>query len=187
MQSNKQADAIPLLWSRMKLGDLEAFHLLYDEYVDALYEFGIQYTRDKDHVKDCIHDLFLDIYKYRKKLADVDNVKYYLFTSLKRKINKKFTSKLTLFSSDDKKNEISSIDHSIEDEIIQFEDSAEINAKLSQALTSLSKKQRKGISLKFDEKKSYEEIAAILGISIESVRTLIYRAMKKLRSEIEIK
>lgn len=187
MPSNKSVDNISQLWSRIKLGDVEAFHLLYDEYVDALYEFGIQYTRDKDYVKDCIHDLFLDIYKYRKKLADVDNVKYYLFKSLKRKINKKFTSKLTLFSTDDRKHEITSVDSSIEESIIENEDSAEINAKLSYALTSLSQKQRKGISLKFDEKKSYEEIAGILGISIESVRTLIYRAMKKLRNEIEVK
>lgn len=101
MQSVKTKDTT--LWTKVKLGDLDAFNQLYDKYIDALYEFGIQYTNDTDYVKDCIHDLFLDIYKYRKKLSDVDNVKYYLFKSLKRKINRKFKSKLTLFSTEEKK------------------------------------------------------------------------------------
>ncbi|MCK8520799.1 sigma-70 family RNA polymerase sigma factor [Aquimarina sp. D1M17] len=184
MQSVKNVDAI--LWAKIKLGDLDAFNQLYDKYIDPLYSFGIQYTTDKDYVMDCIHDLFLDIYKYRKKLSDVDNVKFYLFKSLKRKINRKFKSKLKFFSTEEKKNEIRSTHSSVEESIIQIESSREISAKLSNALTSLSNKQRRGLSLKFDEKKSYEEIAAILGISIESVRTLIYRAVKKLRSEIEV-
>ncbi|WP_103866488.1 RNA polymerase sigma factor [Aquimarina sp. I32.4] len=184
MQPVKTVDSI--LWTKVKLGDLNAFNQLYEKYIDALYEFGIQQTNDTDYVKDCIHDLFLDIYKYRKKLSDVNNVKYYLFKSLKRKINKKFKSKLTLFSAEEKKNEIKSTYKSAEETIIQSENSSEIKKKLSVALTSLSSKQRKGISLKFDEKKSYEEISVIMGISIESVRTLIYRAVKKLRNEIEV-
>ncbi|GGX33052.1 RNA polymerase sigma factor [Aquimarina muelleri] len=185
MQSVKTIDSI--LWAKIKLGDLDAYNQLYDRYVNSLYDFGIQQTNDKDYVKDCIHDLFLDIYKYRKKLSDVDNVNYYLLTSLKRKINRKFKSKIELFSTEEKKNEIKSEYSSIEDSIIQSEKSSEINNKLSEALTSLSTKQRKGLFLKFDEKKSYEEISIILGISIESVRTLIYRAVKKLRSEIQVK
>ncbi|SHI58132.1 RNA polymerase sigma factor [Aquimarina spongiae] len=184
MQVVTNVDAI--LWSKVKQGDLEAFNSLYDKYIDTLYAFGTQHTNDKDHVMDCIHDLFVDIYKYRKKLSDVDNVKFYLFKSLKRKINKKFKSKIKLFSADENRKEIVSMNSSVEESIIQSEKSAEISAKLSLALTSLSSRQREGLSLKFDEKKSYEEIAAILGISIESVRTLIYRAVKKLRSEIEV-
>ncbi|TPN83517.1 RNA polymerase sigma factor [Aquimarina algicola] len=185
MQSVKSIDS--LLWVKIKLGDLNAFNELYDRYIDQLYEFGIQHTSDKDYVMDCIHDLFLDIYKYRKKLSNADNVKFYLFKSLKRKINRKYKSKIKLYDFDDKQDEIKSSYASAEESIIQTEKSTEINTKLSCALQSLSSKQRKGISLKFDEKKSYEEIAAILGISIESVRTLIYRAVKKLRSEIEMK
>ncbi|GAA3516495.1 sigma-70 family RNA polymerase sigma factor [Aquimarina addita] len=185
MQSKTSTDSI--LWKKVKLGDLEAFNSLYDQYVDILYSFGIQYTTDTNYVKDCIHDLFLDIYKYRKKLSDVDNVKFYLFKSLKRKVNKKYKSKLTLFSSNDKTDKLASVCQSIEESMIQDENSSEIATKVSAAFTCLSKKQRRGVSLKFYEERSYEEIAVILGISIESVRTLIYRAVKKMRNEIEVK
>lgn len=185
MQSKTSTDSI--LWKKVKLGDLDAFNLLYDQYIDILYSFGIQYTTDTNYVKDCIHDLFLDIYKYRKKLSDVDNVKFYLFKSLKRKINKKYKSKLILFASDERKEEIASLSQSIEESIIQEENSSEVATKVSAAFTCLSKKQRRGVSLKFYEEKSYEEIAVILGISIESVRTLIYRAVKKMRNQIETK
>ncbi|WP_025741658.1 RNA polymerase sigma factor [Aquimarina pacifica] len=185
MQPLKSVDSI--LWTKLKLGDLDSFNELYDKYIDDLFLFGRQYTQDTGYIKDCIHDLFLDIYKYRKKLSDVDNVKYYLFTSLKRKINKKYKSKIKLFSSEDKKDDIVSVYQSAEDAIIEKENFSEITTKLSDALTSLSNRQRRGVLLKFNEEKSYEEIASILGISIESVRTLIYRAMKKMRNEIEVK
>jgi len=174
------------LWIKIKLGDTEAFNELYDRYIDPLYRYGIQSTKDKHYVMDCIHDLFLDIYKYRKNLSEVENVKYYLFTSLKRKIGKKFKTKIKLHSTEDRKTEIVSTQSSVEERIVQSEHKLEINSKLSVALTGLSNKQREGLTLKFEEKKSYEEISGIMGISIESVRTLIYRAVKKLRSEIEL-
>ena len=44
------------------------------------------YSRDRELVKDCIHDLIFDLYKYRKNLAENDNIRNYLFKSLKRKV-----------------------------------------------------------------------------------------------------
>ena len=185
MQSTKPVDYG--LWNKLKSGDLEAFDKIYDIYIDDLYLIGIQYTQDKDYVQDCIHDMFLDLYKYRKKLSDVTNVKYYLITCLKRKINKKYKSQIKLFSETDKKKPVLSVFESIEDVIIEQEQSIETSSKLNKALTTLTKRQRKGVLMKFNEERSYEEISDIMGISIESVRTLIYRAMKKMRSELEIK
>lgn len=183
MQAKLSVDAI--LWRKTKSGDLDAFNKIYDHHVDALYDYGIQFTNDRDHVKDCIHDVFLDIYKYRKKLADVDNVKFYLFASLKRRIHKKIKSKEPLLSSYHNGDVIPLSSASIEETIIQSERYMENTTRLSSALTNLSQRQRRGVHLKFDEEKSYEEIATILNISIESVRTLIYRAIKKMRNQIE--
>ena len=59
---------------------------------------------------------------------------------------------------------------------------SEKQEKLSVVLEKLTKKQKTGIFLRFNQEKSYEEISEIMGISIPTARTLIYRALKVLRS-----
>jgi len=54
-------------------------------------------------------------------------------------------------------------------------------------MKSLSNRQREGLSLKFEHNCSYAEIAEIMGVTIESARTIIYRALKELRKCFEHK
>jgi len=172
--------------TKVKLGDSNALNQLYDQYVDLLYEYGVKYTKDEECVKDCIHDLFLNLFKYRKNLSNVSNVQSYLFVSLKRNIVQKLRLVEKNISIETQKNEIKSNLESVEDFIINSEKLTAKQNRLSKALASLTSKQQKTLSLKFTEERTYEEIAAILDISIESVRTLIYRSLKKLRNEIKV-
>ena len=70
---------------------------------------------------------------------------------------------------------------SLEDSLIAAETEAENHSALSEALKTLSNRQREGLSLKFEHDRSYHEIAEIMNISVESARTIIYRALKELR------
>lgn len=174
------------IWRQIKQGDSVALGQLYDRYIDILFSFGIQQSNDRAYVMDCIHDLFLDLYKYRKKIADTDNVKSYLFTSLKRKINKKYRRRPIPISVaepnfDTNMHRRHTISH--EAAIIEMEQVAERNLRLANAMTTLTKKQQKGLFLRFNQAKPYEEIADILEISIDSARTTVYRAIKALREQ----
>ena len=171
-------------WGDIKKGDTTALGNLYDMYIDSLFSYGIQHSQNKEYVMDCIHDLFLELYKYRGKLADTDNVKYYLFASLKRKINKKYRQKIITISNEDMlfdKSIQKRYTASIESEIIENEQVVERNLKLASAMAKLTKKQKKGLFLRFNQGQPYEEIAEIMGVSIDSARTTIYRALMVLR------
>ncbi len=48
-------------------------------------------------------------------------------------------------------------------------------------------KQREAIQYKYIMELSYEEVASLMQISIESARTNIYRALKALREKIDVK
>ena len=80
------------LWSQIKKGDPHAYHKLYDRYADVLFSFGIQYTNDEALVQDAIHDVFVELYRYRKTIADEVIIKSYLFRSLQNDIFKKLKS-----------------------------------------------------------------------------------------------
>ncbi len=175
-----------MTWNKIKDGDLTALGSLYDTYIDRLYQYGAQMCTDKDHVKDSIHDVFVNLYKYRHNLSDTDNIEYYLLRSLKNTINKKYNSKVRSINDLDLQKTLfvdSSI-NSVEDEIISGELLSELNHKLRNALDLLTERQRMCIQLKFDEGKSYDEIAELMNVSVETSRTLIYRGMKVLRSAL---
>ena len=175
------------LWNQFKVGNDKAFYLLYDEYADNLYRYGSHFSKDKEFIKDCIHDLFLDLYKYRKKLSETNNVQFYLFRSLRRIIHKEqirtisFVNKERIYTPEE--NPV----FSHEDYLIAAETKAEEYEVLNSAMKKLTGRQREALSLKFEHGHSYAEISEIMGISVESSRSIIYLALKELRKCIENK
>jgi len=173
------------LWKNFKEGNDDSFYKLYDEYSDMLYCYGMHFSKDKESIKDCIHDLFIDLYKYRDKLSLTDNIQFYLVRSLRRKIHQARIKSISLIyesviiSPEDKQ------EPTFEDKIIDSEIEDENNCLLRKALNTLTDRQREALSLKFEQNLTYPEIAEMLEISVESVRTSIYRALKILRKSIE--
>ena len=174
-----------VLWTKLKDGEVHAMGDLYDIYVDELFAYGMQFSKDKSHVMDAIHDLFLNLYKYRKTLALTDNVSFYLFRSLKNNILKveiRNRSFIPFLHNQEEK----SGDSSIEDHICAEEFENQKTYKLAKAITKLSKKQRKALFLRFTEERSYEDVAVIMNVSVQTSRTIIYRAIKSLRKQLFI-
>lgn len=173
-----------LLWKRIKAGETKAFNELYQLYADILFSFGMIYSKDRELVKDCIHDLFFDLFKYRKNLADNDHIRNYLFKSLKRKIQTPKTGKLTLVYTEviQEENEQKVATWTNEDVEIQEENIE----KIKKVIAKLSDHQQEVLNMRFQVGLSYQEIAKILDISVESVRTLVYRAVKTIREELNV-
>lgn len=181
MNQNKDKDLI--LWDNLKDGDVNALGDLYDMYVDDLFHYGLQFSDDRGRIMDCIHDLFLNLYKYRKKLANTDNIKYYLLRCLKNQILKHPKNKI-IFLDDDLSFNVQTA--SFEDKIIINEFYNEQVIKLSNAINLLSKTQKKGLFLRYTQEYTYEEIANIMKVSVQTSRTIVYRAIKVLRKNLTL-
>tara|TARA_R110000751_G_scaffold39894_1_gene94990 strand:+ start:381 stop:965 length:585 start_codon:yes stop_codon:yes gene_type:complete len=182
LKSKKDIDL--LLWAKLKDGNIEALGKLYDLYIDDLFSYGIQFSYNKTEVMDSIHDVFLNLYKYRNNLADTNHVKYYLLRSLKNQILKKGKVRFQIESIDDNVLSLSDFSASAEEEIIVSEIENERSHRLSKSINLLSKKQRQGLFLRFNEEKDYEDIAKIMNVSVQTSRTIIYRAIKSLRKNM---
>ena len=173
------------LWESFKEGNDDAFFRLYDQYADSLYNFGIHFSRDKGFIKDCIHDLFLDLYKYRNRLSATNNIRFYLLRSLRRKIHKEQVKIIPIVYDDTISSPNDNQVLAFEDLIIASETEIENHRILKEAMKKLTDRQREGLSLKFEHNLSYPEIAEMLAMSVESARTSIYRALKVLRKSIQ--
>ncbi len=178
------------VWNEfVNAGCPSAFQKLYDLHAERLYDFGIKYTSDSDRVKDAIHDLFIDLHTYRRSLAPEVNVVFYLLKSLKNKIIAQ-QKKIDRFSfqslTADTVVSISEFSFNIEEQIIFDEEQTHLLATLAEEINRLPERQREILYLRFTHDLDYEEISAMMQISVSSCRTFVYRALKVLISNLEI-
>lgn len=172
------------IWTRFKAGDQEAFVILYNLHVDSLFRYGTKLCKDQDAVKDALQELFLELFLKREKiLIAPENLKFYLMLALKRTLVKKLKSDRKISHTI---NESVGFEpqYSIEFQIVEQEKEAEISRKVSNAIQQLPPKQKEAIYLRYNESLEYEEIAAILEITVESVRKQVHRALKTVREII---
>ena len=110
-----------------------------------------------------------------------------MYRSLRRIIHREQTKVIPLFYDEMSYTLNDNSDLSYEDYLIAGETEAEDHKVLFDAVKKLSNRQREALSLKFEHDRPYSEIAEIMSISVESARTIIYRALKELRKCIEDK
>ena len=181
----KETNSDYVLWKRIKAGEKQAFQDLYNLYADILFSFGTIFSKDHEFVKDCIHDLIVDLYKYRRNLADSYNIRNYLFKSLKRRIQTKATKKLNLVYSEALTRESETLGDHMEQS--DADEQQQQLTKITELIDQLPFKQREILNLRFQLDLSYPEIAGILDISTESVRTSVYRSIKTIRERLDAK
>lgn len=168
------------LWSKLKQGDKKSLQKIYDLQVEYLLQYALRISRDEALIQDCVHDLFVEIWKSRENLGTTTAIRPYLIVALRRKL-------IRQIQKENKSEELT--DHLAfdlvpgSDEIlIQGEESKIEKQKLTRAMGQLSERQREAIFLKYYEEMDYQEVAETMDINYQSVRNLIFTGVKKLRT-----
>jgi RNA polymerase sigma factor (sigma-70 family) len=172
-----------ILWNSFRSGDNKSFENIYRKYVKPLYHYSEKFTNDKDLVLDCIQELFVDLFIHRQNLGETNNIKFYLFISLKRKILGSLRKNIMVQAFPEDELPFLSV-FSTEEEVYRQETDIETLNRLNKALGTLSPRQKEAIYLRFVVGLQYEEICLILEMNYQSVRNLVYRAIEKLRKSL---
>lgn len=169
------------LWEAFRAGDAQALATLFEAHYDALYNYGLKLTGDGELVKDCIQNLFQKLWRRREGLRAVQVAKAYLFKALRRhlgdetKLLRQHRHLLPAYS------DSFEVTYSHEEFLIAQQQDAEQSARLLAALNQLSKRQREALYLKFFDGFSYERIAEVMSLNVQSVRNLVFNALKAVR------
>lgn len=170
-----------MIWRKFKEGDEEAFVYIYRTYVNDLYQIGIQLTRDKALIKDCIQEFFIDIRDHASNLSDTDNIRLYLIKSFRRKAYK-FVKKQRQLVSQDQIDESFFVELATDENIINAQFNKEQLTRLNKALAELKVKDREIIYYYFYENLSYSKIADILEYDhVSSARRSVYKILNRLK------
>ncbi len=169
------------VWAKFVNGDRGAFTSIYDLNVDALFSYGMKLYANQNVVKDCIQDVFLDIYEHRKQISTPRNIKFYLFKALKRNMFRQLKKERKKSSLPKMENLSFVTEYSIETKTINREVENSQKELVAKILKELTPKQQEIVYLRFVKGFNYTEISEIIDIHHNSVRKQVYRAIKKLR------
>ena len=173
-------------WGKFVDGDKEAFAEIYNTFVDDLFRYGTKLCMDEELVKDAIQEVFMDLYLNRKnKEVFTAGLKFYLLLALKRNLVRKIQKSRKNDNRRIVEADLFETQYSFEEQLISEESNTEINEKIRLAMEQLPSKQKEAIYLRYNQSLEYEQISAMLGISVESVRKQVYRAIKSIRDHLD--
>ncbi len=176
------------IWRQFKAGSEPALVHIYNCYYKSLYNYASQFTKDRNLIKDTIHDLFIELIQKRDKLSETTSIKFYLFRSIKNNLvakirrNSKMNLQSNLLDGYD-----FSLSYSIEQIIINQQIDKENQVRINKALKVLTRKQREIIYYYFFEGLKMEEIADLMDFTNQkSAQNLLYKSIKSLKSKLLI-
>ncbi|GEP91719.1 RNA polymerase sigma factor, sigma-70 family [Chitinophaga terrae (ex Kim and Jung 2007)] len=175
------------LWGLFRQGDRNAFEAIYEKYIDDLYHYGMHCCADHNRVKDCLQDLFQDLWVTREHLTEeIRNIRYYLISCLRRRLLK--NSRIDQRYQHPESWDAFEFDFSLPQEhlLIQNETKAEQQRLLQQALNQLTRRQREAIYLRFYQNLSYQEVANIMAMQVDSVYNTISKAISILKKNLPL-
>jgi len=171
------------LWLSFRNGNHSAYTLLLRKHANLLFSYGCKFSKDEDFIKDCIQDVFFELWNRREKISQAANVRAYLFKSLRLRIFREQSKWKNSESFED--TFLFEDEFNIESHLIQEQTSKEISSKLQNILTSLTDRQKEILYLHFFEDMDHAGIARIMGLNRQSVYNLLYRSITTLRKKAE--
>ena len=171
------------VWSRFRSGDQDAFSEIYQKFIDALFAYGCKMTRDRELVKDCIQDIFIDLQRLSPNLNHPEYIEFYLFKSLRNAIFHRF--KETLKTDSLLIDEMAIFDLKFNNEQDDFDlESDQLRLeKLKTILQTLDPQKRELLFLKFSTGLNYAEIGLLLNMNSDTVKKQVYRTLDQLRKK----
>lgn len=172
------------LWDAFRNGDRVAFSQLYDYFATDLYRYGYNLVRNRQVVEDCLHELYLHLHESRQRLGPTDNIQFYLYRALRRRLLDT-VAKLNKFNSDEYE-----FDHAdfqvmpFENQWVEEELVAHQNRLLVNELNRLPKRQKEVLYLVYMKKLSHQQTAEVMGLAIKSVYNTLNVALTTMRVQV---
>ena len=190
MKADLASNTEERLLKAFKEGSQSSFDLIYDQLYSPLYNYGFRLCQNEELVKDCIQNVFIEIWQKRKSLGEIHALRYYLFKILRRKIFASLEQvaqaenrlKVAALSRDD-----FFLRFQVEELETEHEVPEELIHKLSRTISQLTARQKEAVMLKFYENLTYAEISEVMDLKeAKYARQLIYRALDELRDAFSV-
>jgi RNA polymerase sigma-70 factor, ECF subfamily len=169
------------LLSASAAGDRHAFHTLYDRFERRVYRYVRTFVRSETLAEDVVIDTMTAVWRGAQGFSESSRVSTWIFGIARHKaldaIRKSAHETVSLEAAD-----------GIEDTAEHVAQSVERGSsarEMLRALALLSDDHREVLRLAFYEELPYDEIAALLAIPTNTVKTRVFYAKQQLKRQLE--
>ena len=166
----------------LQKGNERAFTTIYERYHKLLYVVAFKYLKDNDTAKDAVQQIFLKLWESRTLLSIQINLRNYLYTMLKNHLLNEIRNNYTAL---EKNYELAQETIEYENEILEKLEEKEMNEQLYRAISDLPEQKKIVCLYKLEKGLSNQEIAEKMQISIPTVKTHYWQAIKLLREHFD--
>jgi RNA polymerase sigma factor (sigma-70 family) len=173
------------LWAAFREGDDTAFEQLYRLFYPVLFRYGRSLSHDDDLVRDGLHDLFLNLHRYRATLSATADPKLYLLGALRRTLadqhrrdtNRQVRAGQWVSSTE-------TTEAPADQQLTDQEHETEQTRRIRQAFEQLPGRQREAIHLRYFVGLDYPQIADIMQVNYQSVLNFVQRGLRRMEQQL---
>ena len=166
---------------KLRQNDEQAFNALYKAYSKPLYLRMLRMTKSAEDTDELLQELFIKLWDNRKSIDAEKSFQSYLYTIAHHLVSNYFRK----IASD--RNLIKSLLSNAVDYYLNAQElmeNKEASALLMQAVDQLTPQRKQVFQLCKLEGKSYEEAAAIMGISIATVNSHMTKSLQSIKEYV---
>ncbi len=166
--------------------DREHFEDIVSEYIDAIYAFVFRFVRNADEAEDIVQETFVKAWKKLATFKEDQNFKTWLFI-IARNTTYDFLRKKRHIAFSELDTEAMNFEEHIKDEELlpdEIFEQKEFEAKIDEALETLSPEYREVIILKQYQDMTFEEIAEIMKKPMNTVKSRYRRGLQKMKDTL---
>lgn len=181
-----EANELSRLVEEARQGNIASFQALYEHYVKRIYNFLLRLLGSVDEAEDLTQQTFVVAFQQVGTLRDAAQIESWIYRIARNEAYQRFRRK-NPESIDDRKS-AAAVLRLHEDRLHTQPEKNLLNVELAgviqSALDSLPDKLREVFVLAVIQEMSYQEITEVVGRSLDSVKTDIYRARLQVKEEL---
>jgi RNA polymerase sigma-70 factor (family 1) len=180
----EKAKSIRELFQGISIGDKSAFNELFLSHYDRLQGFAMQYLKQEEDSEEVTSELFVKVWLRRKELDTIQNPEVYLYVSVKNaclNVLKKLGRQSMLHFDDLKEEELNFVVAASPHDLLEYK---QLRSELDQVVNALPEQRRLIFKLVKEDGLKCREVAEILGISVRTVESQVYKAVKTLADQL---
>ena len=163
-------------------GEETAFEKIYKSYF-ALQNYSTSIVGDSEVALEIIQNIFVALWENRKNLDREKSLRNYLLRSTHNNSLRYLKTRFVHLQHQENLKRKKSEEE--QENVIREEEEPEPEQQLSALLNELPERSRQVMIMSHIENRKSADIARKLGISVRTVETILYQAMKKLRGKIK--
>jgi RNA polymerase sigma-70 factor, ECF subfamily len=156
-------------------GDAPSFELIVRHHQGMVYGLAYHFSRDRALAEDMAQEVFLHLYRHAASIKSPAHLEFWL---------RRVTAHRCIDYARRNRMQFASMDNQVEPAVTQPEADPLLSGKLRQLVATLPARRRMVVLLRFQEELELHEIAEIMEMPINTVKSYLQRSLEFLREKL---